>query len=89
MDGDTLVNGQPRPVSPLQGLKDSNELAGFARETTVYDQDGGKPLTNTVNTPWLRSTGSRAAKALPSKDGKPTASLPREPNRPEATALTQ
>ncbi|MFI2611077.1 polymorphic toxin-type HINT domain-containing protein [Kitasatospora sp. NPDC018619] len=90
MDGDTLADGKPRPVSPLRGVKDSNELAGFARETIVYDKDdsdGGKPLTSTVNEPWLRGTASRAVKALPSKDGKPTTTLPAEPNRPEATAL--
>ncbi|WP_416874682.1 RHS repeat domain-containing protein [Kitasatospora sp. SC0581] len=90
MDGDTLANGQPRPVSPLQGVKDSNELAGYARETIGYDKDdgdGGKPITSVVNNPWVRSTASRAVKALPSKDGKPTASLPHETGRPEATAL--
>ncbi|MFG2910443.1 polymorphic toxin-type HINT domain-containing protein [Kitasatospora sp. NPDC048286] len=87
MDGDTLANGQSRPVNPLQGIKDSNELAGFGRESIVYDQDGGKPLTSTVNTPWLRSTASRAVKALPSKDGKPTATPPGETGRPEAAAL--
>ncbi|MFE4970547.1 RHS repeat domain-containing protein [Kitasatospora sp. NPDC056651] len=87
MDGDTLANGQPRPVSPLQGVKDSNELAGYVRETIVYDKDGGKPVTSTASTPWVRSTASRAVKALPSKDGKPTATPPGEAGRPEAAAL--
>ncbi|MFE4359950.1 polymorphic toxin-type HINT domain-containing protein [Kitasatospora sp. NPDC056800] len=87
MDGDTLANGQPRPVSPLQGVKDSNELAGYARETIVYDGDGGKPITSTVNNPWVRGTASRAVKALPSKDGKPTATPPGETGRPEAAVL--
>ncbi|MFJ6773710.1 hypothetical protein ACIQOV_22620, partial [Kitasatospora sp. NPDC091257] len=86
MDGDTLANGQPRPVSLLQGVKDSNELAGFARESIVYDQDGGKPLTSTVNTPWVRGTASRAVKALPSKNGN-TATPPAELGRPEVAAL--
>ncbi|MBD0695078.1 polymorphic toxin-type HINT domain-containing protein [Streptomyces sp. CBMA123] len=87
MDGDTLANGQSRPVNPLQGIKDSNELAGQVRETITYDQDGGRPLTSTVSTPWLRGTASRAVKALPTKDGKPTTTLPPEPGRPEAAAL--
>ncbi|MFE4513475.1 polymorphic toxin-type HINT domain-containing protein [Kitasatospora sp. NPDC056783] len=87
MDGDTLANGQPRPVSLLQGVKDSNELAGYGRETIVYDQDGGKPVTSTVNAPWVRGTASRAVKALPGKDGKPTATPPGESGRPEAAAL--
>ncbi|MFI9331213.1 polymorphic toxin-type HINT domain-containing protein [Kitasatospora sp. NPDC052868] len=87
MDGDTLANGQPRPVGQLQGITDSNELAGYARETIVYDQDGGRPLTSTVSTPWTRSTASRAVKALPTKDGTPTAVKPAESGRPEATAL--
>ncbi|WP_101948242.1 RHS repeat domain-containing protein [Streptomyces sp. 1331.2] len=90
LDGDTLANGQPRPVSPLQGFKDSNELSGFARESVVYDkddQDGGKPLTSTVNNPWLRGTASRAVKALPSKDGKATSTPPGEAGRPEAAAI--
>ncbi|MGW3074602.1 MULTISPECIES: polymorphic toxin-type HINT domain-containing protein [unclassified Kitasatospora] len=87
MDGDTLANGQPRPVSLIQGIKDSNELAGFVSETVAYDREGGKPVTSTVNTPWVRGTANRAVKALPSKDGKPTATPPGESGRPEAAAL--
>ncbi|WP_316520897.1 polymorphic toxin-type HINT domain-containing protein [Kitasatospora brasiliensis] len=87
MDGDTLANGQPRPANPVQGVKDSNELAGYVRETIAYDRDGGKPLTSTVKNPWTRGTATRAVKALPSKDGKPTSTPPGESGRPEAAAL--
>ncbi len=87
MDGDTLANGTPRSVAPVQGVTDRNEYSGQVRQSVTYDQDGGKPATSVLSTPWTRSTATRALKALPTKDGTATTVLPAESGRPSATAL--
>ncbi|MFD7161925.1 RHS repeat-associated core domain-containing protein [Streptomyces violascens] len=86
MDGDTLADGSPRPVTKINGVTDRTDFSGRAAETRTYDKDDaltGKVVAKTDYIPWESApTAAQSVKGITDPDHADTAG----PTLPAKTA---